>query len=86
MLSCIVFCDVSKVFDRVCHKGFFRIFFWPKICGSDLGPLLFLVYIHVNDIAKHLLILTRLFADDSSLVNVADIAGIINHDLLHSIH
>ena len=22
MFSCIVFCDVSKAFDRVCHKGF----------------------------------------------------------------
>ena len=51
--------------------------------GSVLGPLLFLVYI--NDIAKQLLSLTRLFADDSSLfyaaANIADIAGIINHDL-----
>ena len=51
--------------------------------GSVLGPLLFLVYI--NDIAKQLLSLTRLFADDCSLfyaaANIADIAGIINHDL-----
>ena len=51
--------------------------------GSVLGPLLFLVYI--NDIATHLLSLTRLFEDDSSLfyaaAHIADIAGIINHDL-----
>ena len=49
-----------------------------------LGPLLFLVYI--NDIAKQLLSLTRLFADDSSLfyaaTRLSDIAGIINHDLI----
>ena len=49
-----------------------------------LGPLLFLVYI--NDIAKQLLGLTRLFADDSSLfyaaARLSDIAGIINHDLI----
>ena len=40
---------------------------------------------YINDIAKHLLSLTRLFADDSSLfhaaAHIADIAGIINHDL-----
>ena len=43
----------------------------------------FLVYI--NDIAKKNLILTKLFVDDSSLfnaaANIADIAGIIYHDL-----
>ena len=48
-----------------------------------LGPLLFLVYI--NDIAKNHLSLTRLFADNSSpfyaAANIADLAGIINHDL-----
>ena len=119
MFSCIVFCDVSKAFDRVWHKGLLfklrqngidgKLLEWlnsylsqrkQKVClkscysglksifagvpqGSVLGPLLFLVYI--NDIAKQLLSLTRLFADDSSLfyaaANIADIAGIINHDL-----
>ena len=53
--------------------------------GSVLGSLLFLVCI--NDIAKHLLSLTRLLADNNSLfysaAPIADIAGIItcNHDL-----
>ena len=51
--------------------------------GTVFRPLLFLVYI--NDIAKHLLSLTRLFADDSSLfyavAHIADLAVIINHDL-----
>ena len=119
MFSCIVFCDVSKAFDRVWHKGLLfklrqngidgKLLEWlnsylsqrkQKVCfkscysglksifagvpqGSVLGPLLFLVYI--NDIAKQLLSLTRLFADDSSLfyaaANIADIAGIFNHDL-----
>ncbi len=50
---------------------------------SVLGPLLFLVY--VNAIAEHLLSITRLFADDSSLSftshNSDDLEGIINHDL-----
>ena len=119
MFSCIVFCDVSKAFDRVWHKGLMftlrqngvegKLLEWlnsylsqrrQKVCikscfsglksifagvpqGSVLWPLLFLVYI--NDIAKHLFSLTRLFAADSSLFNaaahIADIAGKINHDL-----
>ena len=51
--------------------------------GPVLRPLLFLVYI--NDIAKHLLSLTRLFTDESSLfyyaAHIDDIAGIIDHDM-----
>ena len=51
--------------------------------GSVLGPLLFWVYI--NDIAEHLISLTRLFADDSSLfysaAHIDSIAGIINQDM-----
>ena len=51
--------------------------------GSVFGPLLYLVYI--DDIAEHLLNLTRLFADDSLLLysaaHIDDIAGIINHDM-----
>ena len=45
----------------------------------------FIFCIYINDIAKQLLSLTRLFAGDSSLfyaeANIADIAGIMNHDL-----
>ena len=41
---------------------------------------------YINDIAKQLLSLTRLFADDSSLfyaaARLSDITGIINHDLI----
>ena len=117
--SCMVFCDLSKAFDRVWHKGLIfklkqygingELLNWiidylndrqqrvivkghksdykPVTAGvpqgSVLGPLLFLIYI--NDIADSLLSLTRLFADDSSLYysasSIADIEGIINHDL-----
>ena len=117
--SCMVFCDVSKAFDRVWHKGrIFKLRQYGKdsdllnwisdylddrkqrvvirSCmssfkrvnagvpqGSVLGPLLFLIF--VNDISDSLLSLTRLFADDSSLLcsaaSIPDTEGIINHDL-----
>ena len=72
----------QKVCFKSCYSAFKSIFAGlPQ--GSVLGPFLFLVY--SNDIAKKLLSLTRLFADDSSLfyaaANMADIAGIVNHDL-----
>ena len=118
-LSCMVFCDISKAFDRVWHKGLLfklrqngiegnllcwlsnylsgrqqRVVLQSAVSslkpisagvpqGSVLGPLLFLIF--VNDISDSLLSLTRLFADDSSLyysaTSLADIEGIINHDL-----
>ena len=72
----------QNVCFKSCYSGLKSIFAGvPQ--GSVLGPLLFLVYI--DYIAKQLPSLTRLFADDSSLfyaaANIADIAGIINHDL-----
>ena len=72
----------QRVCFKSCYSGIKSIFAGvPQV--SILGPLLFLVYI--NDIPKQPLSLTRLFADDSSLfyaaANIADIAGIINHDL-----
>ena len=67
--SNVLFSGLKSIFSGV-PQGFF------------LGPLLLLVYI--NDIAKHLLSLTRLFADDSSLFDstpyIADNAGIIKGD------
>ena len=92
--SCMVFCDVSKAFDRVWHKGLVFKLKQHEISGSLLDwitdclsnrsqPLLFLIY--VNEFAESLLSLTRLFADDSSLFcsasSTADLQGIINHDL-----
>ena len=51
--------------------------------GYVLAPLLFLIY--VNDISEHLLSISRLFADDTSLAcsatHVPDIKGILNYDL-----
>ena len=115
----MVFCDISKAFDRVWHKGLLfkleqngikgdllkwisnylsersqRVFVGSSISdsqklsagvpqGSVLGPLLFLIY--VNDIVEHLVSISRLFADDTSLSftasNINDIEGILNHDL-----
>ena len=81
---------VKQLFKSEKAESWSKImFFWLKIyicrgaSGISSRAPFFLVYI--NDIAKHLLSLTRLFADDSSLfysaAHIADIAGIINHDL-----
>ena len=52
--------------------------------GSVLGPLLFIIYI--NDIGEHLLSLTRLFADDTSLSYSSndriDLTNTVDHDLI----
>ena len=58
---------VKQLFKSKKAESWFKIMFSGLksiFAGEVLGPLLFLVYI--NDIAKHLLSLTRLFADDSS--------------------
>ena len=117
--TCMIFCDISKAFDRVWHRGLLfklkqngingRLIDWienylsdrtqkvfiassmsnPKHTsagvpqGSVLGPLFLQVY--VNDIIDNLFSITRLFADDTSLAftssNLADLEGILNHDL-----
>ena len=101
-----VFCDVSKAFDRVWHKGLLfklnsvringTLLQWftdylkdrkqrvvlPGVSsdwrfikagvpqGSNLGPLLFLVFI--NDIVDEINSSIRLFADDASLYIIVD--------------
>ena len=54
--------------------------------GGDTGVCYLTSFIFgINDIDEHLLSLTRLFADDSSLfysaAHIDDIAGVINHDM-----
>ena len=51
--------------------------------GFSYGSSVFLLY--VNGIVEHLLSITRLFADDTSLAftssRLADLEGVLNHDL-----
>ena len=70
----------QKVGLKSCFSGL-KSLFADVPQGSVLGH--FLIFVYINDIAKHLLSLTRLFAVESSLFysHIADIAGIINHDL-----
>ena len=115
----MVFCDISKAFDRVWHKGLYiklksygfdgPFLSWlsdyisnisqrvtiknshSHYCslksgvpqGYVLGPLLFLIYI--NDIADNLNSLSRLFADDTSLLitspSMIQIEEKLNEDL-----
>ena len=61
------------------------MFFWLKIYifrgASGISSWASFCLVYTNDIAKHLLSLTWLFADDSSIfysaAHIADIAGII---------
>ena len=46
MLSCIVFCDVSKAFDRVRHTGLLFKLRQNAIKGD------FLFFVYINDISK----------------------------------
>ncbi|PJE78200.1 hypothetical protein CI610_02867 [invertebrate metagenome] len=117
--TCIIFCDISKAFDRVWHRGLItklksygftgelikwlenylsnrkqKVFINNSFSslstikagvpqGSILGPLLFLIYI--NDIADFLESVSRLFADDTSLLvsshSCQEIEQILNRDL-----
>ena len=53
--------------------------------GSVLGPLLFIIYISVNDIADKLVSLSRLFADDTSFgysnQDTMQLKNVLDHDL-----
>ncbi|PJE77717.1 hypothetical protein CI610_03355 [invertebrate metagenome] len=117
--ACLIFCDISKAFDRVWHKGLLikleaygirgDLLEWLKNYisdrqqqvivknvysntgyttagvpqGSVLGPLLFLIYI--NDIVDNMNSISRLFADDTSLMysssSLLDIQRSLNNDL-----
>ena len=119
--NCFVFCDFSKAFDKVWHRGLLHkmkaygitgnLIDWfssylkgrrqkvviknnSSACfeisagvtqGSVLGPLLFIIYISVNDIADKLVSLSRLFADDTSFgysnQDTMQLKNVLDHDL-----